>query len=103
MVEALPHRFVTLEHHLLDQQHVDRARAFAQKLKHLAHVALFARNLGRTLSRADILDHVWGMDVAVTERTVDNFIVRFRKLFEPEPEKPVHFITVRGVGYRCQL
>jgi two-component system alkaline phosphatase synthesis response regulator PhoP len=65
-------------------------------------LSLFARNPGRTLSRAEILEEVWGMDVSVTERTVDNFIVRFRKLFEPDIERPAHFITVRGMGYRLE-
>ena len=53
-----------------------------------------------TISRADILEEVWGMDVAPIPRTVDNFILKFRKLFEDNPEKPKHFITVRNKGYR---
>ncbi len=65
-------------------------------------LSYFSRNTGRPLSRADILEEVWGMDVSVTERTVDNFLVRFRKLFEQEPENPRHFITVRGLGYRFE-
>ncbi len=52
------------------------------------------------LSRADILEEVWGMDVAPTPRTVDNFILKFRKLFEDNPERPRHFMTVRNKGYR---
>jgi DNA-binding response OmpR family regulator len=70
--------------------------------KEAALLALFVRNPGRTLSRADILEEVWGMDVTPTERTVDNFIVRMRKLFEPLPEEPRHFITVRAQGYRYE-
>lgn len=53
-----------------------------------------------TLSRPDILEEVWGMDVAPTPRTVDNFIVKFRKLFEDDPENPQLFMSVRGEGYR---
>jgi len=63
-------------------------------------LALFARNPRVTLSRADILDEVWGMDADPTPRTVDNFIVRLRKLFEANPEAPEHFITVHAAGYR---
>lgn len=55
-----------------------------------------------TLSRADILEEVWGMDVAPTPRTIDNFILKFRKLFEDNPEKPKHFISVRNRGYRFE-
>ena len=53
-----------------------------------------------TISRADILEEVWGMNVAPTPRTIDNFILKFRKLFEDNPQKPKHFITVRNKGYR---
>jgi DNA-binding response OmpR family regulator len=51
-------------------------------------------------SRADLLEEVWGMDAVPTERTVDNFIVRLRRLVEAEPEEPRHIVTVRGRGYR---
>ncbi len=62
----------------------------------------FVRHAGATRSRADILEEVWGMDVLVSERTIDNFILRFRKLFEADPENPRLFLTVRGVGYRYE-
>ncbi len=68
--------------------------------KEAALVALFARNAGKALSRADILEEVWGMDVNPTERTVDNFVLHLRRLFEIDPSRPRHFITVRNVGYR---
>lgn len=58
-----------------------------------------ARHPGESLSRTDILEEVWGMDVYPTPRTIDNFILQFRKLFEKKPESPRHFITVRGVGF----
>ncbi len=63
-------------------------------------VRMLVRSRGRVLSRSDILEEVWGMDVSPTERTVDNFILRLRKLFEPEPDRPRHILTVRGEGYR---
>lgn len=68
--------------------------------KELDLVSLFARHPGRVLTRADILDEVWGMDAMPTERTVDNFIVRLRRWVEPSPDAPRHIITVRGRGYR---
>jgi DNA-binding response OmpR family regulator len=67
--------------------------------KELRLVELFARNVDRLLTRADILEEVWGMDAFPTDRIIDNFILRLRRLFEPNPEAPVHFITVRGRGY----
>lgn len=67
--------------------------------KELRLMELFARNVDKLLSRADILEEVWGMDAFPTDRTIDNFILRLRRLFEPNPEAPVHFVTVRGRGY----
>jgi DNA-binding response OmpR family regulator len=63
-------------------------------------MALFARHRGETLSRADILEEVWGMDANPTERTIDNVIVRLRRYFEPDPEQPAYILSVRGQGYR---
>jgi two-component system alkaline phosphatase synthesis response regulator PhoP len=65
-------------------------------------LSVFAQSPGKTLSRADILEEVWGMDVDPTLRTIDNFVVKFRKLFEANPERPKHFITVRSIGYRFE-
>ena len=63
---------------------------------------LFAREPGTTLSRADIIEEVWGMDAFPSERTVDNFIVKLRRLIEPDPSAPVYLLSVRGKGYRYQ-
>ena len=62
-------------------------------------LALLSRRRGEVLTRADMLEEVWGMDVSPTERTVDNFILRLRKLFD-HPYEPRHFLTVRGIGYK---
>ena len=67
--------------------------------KELKLMELFVGVENQALSRTDILEEVWGMDAFPTDRTVDNFILRLRKLFEPDPENPVHFITLRGRGY----
>ena len=53
---------------------------------------------GETVGREEILDKVWGFEVFPSTRTIDNFIVRLRKRFERDPEAPVFFHTVRGVG-----
>ena len=55
---------------------------------------------GEIVTREEILDRVWGYEVFPSTRTIDNFIVRLRKRFERNPERPAHFHTVRGVGYR---
>jgi len=60
---------------------------------------LFVANRGKLLSRAELLAIGWGYTKATTTRTVDNFIVRFRKYFEDNPKRPVYFRSVRSVGY----
>ena len=57
---------------------------------------------GRTCSRRQILNAVWGFDYYGTERTVDRFVAVLRKKIEPDPAKPLHIITVQGVGYRFE-
>jgi two-component system alkaline phosphatase synthesis response regulator PhoP len=61
---------------------------------------LLAERAGEVVSRDDILDIVWGFDAFPTARTIDNFILRLRRRFEPEPQSPRHFHTVHGAGYR---
>ena len=60
---------------------------------------LFINNRGKPLSRKKLLEIGWGNARGTTTRTVDNFIVRFRKYFERDPKKPVHFKSLRSVGY----
>lgn len=52
------------------------------------------------VSRNQILQYVWGYDVYPSTRTIDNFILSFRKYFEENPKKPQFFQSVRGVGYK---
>ncbi len=52
------------------------------------------------VSRQQILQSVWGYDVYPSTRTIDNFILSFRKYFERDPKNPQHFLSVRGVGYK---
>lgn len=60
----------------------------------------FLDHQGRALSRDALIEGAWGLDYEGTARTVDNFVVSLRKKIEPNPDKPIYFITVRGVGYR---
>lgn len=55
---------------------------------------------GKVVSRKEILHFVWGYDVAPTTRTIDNFILSFRKYFEEDPKNPECFLSIRGVGYK---
>jgi DNA-binding response OmpR family regulator len=58
------------------------------------------RHEGKTVSRKTMLEEVWGVREDTDTRAIDNFIVRLRKYIEIEPSRPVHLVTVRGVGYR---
>jgi two-component system alkaline phosphatase synthesis response regulator PhoP len=59
-----------------------------------------AERSGEVVSRAEILDQVWGYDAFPTTRTIDNFIVRLRRALEPDPQNPRYIHTIRGTGYR---
>ena len=59
-----------------------------------------AERRGEVVSRDAILDRVWGYDAFPTARTIDNFIVRLRRVLEPDPQEPRYIHTVRGSGYR---
>lgn len=61
---------------------------------------LLVERAGEVVSREEILRKVWGYNVFPTTRTVDNFIVAFRKYFEADPRIPKHFHSIRGVGYK---
>jgi DNA-binding response OmpR family regulator len=54
---------------------------------------------GKIVSREDLLEHVWQMAPDVETRTVDNFISRLRKYFEPDPAHPTYIKAVRSAGY----
>ena len=61
---------------------------------------LLITRTNQVVSREEILKIVWGYSAFSKTRTIDNFIVAFRKYFEVDPKKPKHFTSVRGVGYR---
>jgi DNA-binding response OmpR family regulator len=60
---------------------------------------LFIANKGQPLSRQILLENGWGYSSEATSRTVDNFIVRFRKYFEEDPKRPRFFKSRRSLGY----
>jgi DNA-binding response OmpR family regulator len=63
-------------------------------------LAAFVRRSGRLLTRAQLLDDVWGRDTHVTDRVVDNQVTNLRKKIEPNPERPRYLVSLRGLGYR---
>ena len=71
------------------------------KLTHLEFELLlfFVRHPAQVVVRQHLLEMVWGQS-AGTPRTIDNFVGQLRKRLEVDPERPRHFVTVRGSGYR---
>jgi DNA-binding response OmpR family regulator len=63
-------------------------------------LSTFVRRQGRALTRAQLLDAVWGPGTNVTDRVVDNQVTNLRKKIEPEPDRPRYLIALRGLGYR---
>lgn len=58
-----------------------------------------AERAGTIVTRKELLENVWHTNPEIETRTVDNFIVRLRKYFEPNPNHPIYFKSVRGAGY----
>jgi two-component system alkaline phosphatase synthesis response regulator PhoP len=61
---------------------------------------LLVERKNEVVSRNQILQFVWGYDVFPSTRTIDNFILAFRKYFEEEPANPKYFLSIRGIGYK---
>jgi two-component system alkaline phosphatase synthesis response regulator PhoP len=61
---------------------------------------LLIENKNQVVTREKILQSVWGYKVYPNTRTIDNFILNFRKYFESDSRNPKHFHSVRGVGYK---
>lgn len=68
--------------------------------KEVMLLKLLIENKNEVVTREKILQSVWGYNVYPTTRTIDNFILNFRKYFEKDSRNPVFFYSVRGVGYK---
>ncbi|HEY0262649.1 MAG TPA: response regulator transcription factor [Chitinophagales bacterium] len=68
--------------------------------KETALLKLLIDRKNTVVSRNQILQYVWGYDIYPSTRTIDNFILSFRKYFEKDAKNPVFFHSVRGVGYK---
>lgn len=63
-------------------------------------LSYFVRHPNEVMDRRQILNKVWGYDYYGTARTIDNFVTKLRQKIEPVGDKPVHFVTARGIGYK---
>ena len=71
--------------------------------KELELLQLLYNAKNKVVSRDEILEKVWRGETIPTPRTIDNFILQFRKLFEDDPKNPKYFLSIRGVGYKLEL
>ncbi|WP_317897298.1 response regulator transcription factor [Aurantibacillus circumpalustris] len=61
---------------------------------------LLTANTNKVISRDEIIEKLWDVSENASSRTIDNYILNFRKYFEKDPKNPQHFHSVRGVGYK---
>ena len=72
-------------------------------LKEFELLELLMRNSGRVLTRAQLIDRVWGADYVGDTKTLDVHVKRLRSKIETEPAEPKHLLTVRGLGYKFEV
>jgi two-component system response regulator RegX3 len=71
-------------------------------LREFQLLELLLRNAGQVLTRAQLIDRIWGPQYVGDTKTLDVHIARLRSKIEADPSEPHHLHTVRGVGYRFQ-
>ncbi|MGV1004496.1 MAG: response regulator [Candidatus Nanopelagicales bacterium] len=76
--------------------------AVSLPLKEFELLEYLARNAGRVLTRAQLIERVWGADYFGDTKTLDVHVKRLRSKVEPDPAHPVHLLTVRGLGYKFE-
>jgi two-component system, OmpR family, alkaline phosphatase synthesis response regulator PhoP len=69
-------------------------------MREAALLKLLIEKKNQVVSRDEILNKIWGEEVQTTARTIDNYILVFRKYFEADPKNPIYFHSIRGVGYK---
>jgi two-component system response regulator RegX3 len=69
-------------------------------LKEFELLEILMRNAGRVLTRGQLIDRVWGADYVGDTKTLDVHVKRLRAKVETDPGRPVHLLTVRGLGYK---
>ena len=76
--------------------------AVALPLKEFDLLEYMLRNVGRVLTRGQLIDRVWGADYVGDTKTLDVHVKRLRAKVELDPGAPKHLVTVRGLGYKFE-
>lgn len=71
--------------------------------RELELLQFFNQHRDEVVSRDELLNSLWKNDQFPTGRTIDNYILNFRKLFESDPKNPIYFHSIRGIGYKFTL
>lgn len=74
--------------------------AVPMPLKEFHLLEYLLENAGRVLTRGQLIDRIWGSDYIGDTKTIDVHVKRLRSKIEPEPSRPTHLVTVRGLGYK---
>lgn len=99
IVLRLGHVVMDVERHIVtvDGQQVP------MPLKEFDLLEYLMRNAGRVLTRGQLIDRVWGTDYVGDTKTLDVHIKRLRSKIERTPSNPKLLVTVRGLGYKCEI
>ncbi|MFM2215064.1 MAG: hypothetical protein RJA88_433 [Actinomycetota bacterium] len=71
-------------------------------LKEFELLEFLMRNAGRVMTRAQLIDRVWGGDYYGDTKTLDVHIKRLRSKIEVDPANPLLIQTIRGLGYKFE-
>ena len=98
IIEAGPVRLDS-ERHVVTVQ----GNKVAMPLKEFELLELLMENINRVLTRGQIIDRVWGPNYFGDTKTLDVHVKRIRSKIEDDPARPVHLLTVRGLGYKFEV
>jgi two-component system response regulator RegX3 len=99
VLEAGPIR-MDVDRHVVTVDAGGRSAEVPLPLKEFDLLEYLMRNVGRVLTRGQLIDRVWGADYVGDTKTLDVHVKRLRAKLEPEPSAPRHLVTVRGLGYK---
>jgi two-component system alkaline phosphatase synthesis response regulator PhoP len=86
--------------HLQARQVFKAGREVPMTRKEFDLLVYLVEHRGEIITRERLLDHVWGYERFPTTRTVDTHVLRLRRKFETDPDRPALILTVHGQGYR---
>jgi two-component system response regulator RegX3 len=98
VIEAGPVR-IDVDRHIVTV----RGRSVPMPLKEFDLLELLVRNSGRVMTRAQLIDRVWGSDYVGDTKTLDVHVKRLRAKIEEDPANPVSLLTIRGLGYKFEV